>query len=631
MCGFVALIGGNNQENKSYIDLMLDEISHRGPDGRGKKCFDEKTNFGHVRLAILDIDHGYQPMVSQCGRYLLVFNGEIYNFEEHRKELICRGHKFRGNCDSEVLLALLINEGKDCLNKLNGMFAFVFYDKVSGEWLAARDHFGIKPIYYCELQNGIAFASEIKALLKHPEIKRNLNIQGLNDYLTFQFVLGENTLFEGIRKIEPACYLKGNINTNKEIDIKKWWGMDYSIDYEHSKSWFQEKLSFLIQDSIKLQTISDYPIGTYLSGGIDSSLISSITAKHLGKELKSFHGKFKESIDYDESRYALMVAEFSNISLFETIPSSTEFVENLPLIIKALDEPIAGPGVFPQFMVSKLASKYIKVVLGGQGGDELFGGYARYLIAYFEQALKGSIEETQEEGNHLVNLSSIINNLPLLNGYQPLMKKFWSNGLFESMNKRYYHLISRINKFENPFQNNFLEKFDDNEQFNRFNNIFESPNTHSYINKMTAFDLKTLLPALLQIEDRVSMHWGLEARVPLLDYRIAELVASIPPQMKFQGGRTKAILKDTAKSFLPESIIKRKDKMGFPVPLNNWMQKNSFKDFISDILLSQKSLQRGIYEPSYTRSLVENQSGPGSRGLWGSLCLELWFNEFIDV
>ena len=211
------------------------------------------------------------------------------------------------------------------------------------------------------------------------------------------------------------------------------------------------------------------------------------------------------------------------------------------------------------------------------------------------------------------------------------MKKFWSNGLFESMNKRYYHLISRINKFENPFQNNFLEKFDDNEQFNRFNNIFESPNTHSYINKMTAFDLKTLLPALLQIEDRVSMHWGLEARVPLLDYRIAELVASIPPQMKFQGGRTKAILKDTSKSFLPESIIKRKDKMGFPVPLNNWMQKNSFKDFISDILLSQKSLQRGIHEPSYTRSLVENQSGPGSRGLWGSLCLELWFNEFIDV
>jgi len=631
MCGFVALLGGNKEENKIHIDPMLDEIAHRGPDGRGKICFDENSTFGHVRLAILDFDHGDQPMISECGRYLLVFNGEIYNFQEYREKLIKQGYQFKGYGDTEVLLALLIIEGKKCLNKLNGMFAFVFYDKFSGEWIAARDHFGIKPLYYFELSNGIAFASEIKALLKHPEINRNLNIQALNDYLTFQFVLGDNTLFEGINKIEPANYLQGNIKTKKEIKIHNWWRMEYLIDYEHSTSWFNEKLSFLIKDSIRLQTISDYPIGTYLSGGLDSSLVSSLTSSQLGKKIKSFHGKFKESIDYDESKYASKVAEQSNLSLYETIPTSNQFIETLPLIIKILDEPVAGPGVFPQFNVSELASKHVKVILGGQGGDELFGGYARYLVAYFEQALKGSIEETQEEGKHLVTLSSIIKNLPLLNGYQPLMRKFWSNGLFENMNKRYFHLISRINKFDNPLQNNFLERLDDNEQFDRFNNIFECRNTSSYINKMTAFDLKTILPGLLQIEDRVSMHWGLEARVPLLDYRIAELVATIPPQLKFQEGRTKALLKSSSKKFLPEVIINRKDKMGFPVPLSHWIKKSAFKEFISDILLSQNSLQRGLFKPSYIRSLVENNKCPDTRELWGAICLELWFKEFLDV
>ena len=630
MCGFVALLGGNNQENKIHINSMLEEIAHRGPDGIGKICFDENTNFGHIRLAILDIENGYQPMVSECERYLLVFNGEIYNFLEHREKLIDQGYKFKGYCDSELLLALLIRDGQACLSKLNGMFAFVFYDKVSGKWIAARDHFGIKPIYYCELRNGIAFASEIKALLKHPEIKSRLNKQALNDYLTFQFVLGENTLFQGIKKIEPAHYLEGNIKTNQAIKIQNWWKMDYSIDYEHSESWFNEKLLFLIEDSISLQTRSDYPLGTYLSGGIDSSLVSSLTSKHLEKKIKSFHGKFQESIDYDESRYASKVANFSNINLSETIPSSNQFIETLPLIIKALDEPEAGPGVFPQFIVSQLASKHVKVVLGGQGGDELFGGYARYLIAYFEQALKGSIEETQQEGRHLVNLSSIIENLPLLNGYQPLMKKFWSNGLFEDMNKRYFHLISRINKFDNPLHNDFSYQLEEKDQFDRFNNIFESSNTSSYINKMTAFDLKTILPGLLHIEDRVSMHFGIEARVPLLDYRIAELVATIPPPLKFQGGKTKALLKSCSKKFLPEEIINRKDKMGFPVPLSHWLKKNHFRDFICDILFSQNSLQRGIFKQSYIRSLVETNKSPGSRELWGAICLELWFKEFID-
>jgi asparagine synthase (glutamine-hydrolysing) len=281
-------------------------------------------------------------------------------------------------------------------------------------------------------------------------------------------------------------------------------------------------------------------------------------------------------------------------------------------------------------MVSKLARRHVKVVLGGQGGDEIFGGYARYLVGYLEQALKGAIFETQEEGRHLVSLESIVPHLALLKQYKPLLANFWSKGLFDEMDKRYFHLIDRSQGINEMLHPDTLDGFDREALFDEFQKVFNHPDTSSYINKMTHFDQKTLLPALLQIEDRVSMSVSLESRVPLLDYRIVDLVTSMPPQLKFKGGRTKHILKKVIGDLVPKSVLERKDKMGFPVPLAEWMRGGIVREFVGDVLLSQRSLQRGIFKPQSLQAMLDHQ-GVGGRQLWGALSLELWHQAYIDV
>jgi len=354
-----------------------------------------------------------------------------------------------------------------------------------------------------------------------------------------------------------------------------------------------------------------------------------MASDHLGGNIPVFTGKFAEDARYDESGFAKILAQDIGADYNEIIPTAQEFVDYLPKLIYALDEPVAGPGVFPQYCVSKFASEKVKVILGGQGGDELFGGYARYLVGYLEQALKGAIFENQEEGKHIVSLESIVPNLPLLQQYKPLMQQFWSGGLFEDMGARYFQLINRSPDISQLLSKEMLAGFNEQETFAEFQGVFNHPDTKSYVNKMTHFDQKTLLPALLQVEDRVSMSVSLESRVPLLDKRIVELVASMPPPMKFQGGKTKHIFKQAVKNVVPETILKRKDKMGFPVPLKEWMQKGPVREFVADILLGEKSRQRGLFKVDAIENLMKTEGAFG-RQLWGALCTELWHREFID-
>ena len=343
-----------------------------------------------------------------------------------------------------------------------------------------------------------------------------------------------------------------------------------------------------------------------------------------------FHGRFAEGPQYDESKYAISLSEFSGGNYFEVVPTAEQFVDQIPQLIYALDEPLAGPGLFPQYAVSQLASQHVTVVLGGQGGDEVFGGYARYLVGYLEQALKGAILETQDEGKHLVTLESIVPNLALLKQYTPLISNFWSQDLFGEMDARYFHLIDRSQGLDSLLHPEILSRFDRDELFADFQAVFNHPDTKSYINKMTHFDQKALLPALLQIEDRVSMAVSLESRVPLLDRRIVDLVSSMPPSLKFKGGKTKHILKKAIDGLLPATILDRNDKMGFPVPLKEWMQEGPVRDFIGDILLSSRSLGRGVFNKHSLHEMLEQQ-GVGSRRVWGALSLELWFRTFIDT
>ncbi len=625
MCGIIAIINKTGKKaDLGILKQMATTIHHRGPDEDGV-MIDGPVGFFHKRLSIIDLSTGQQPMAFD--NYIIIFNGEIYNYIELREGLKKKGHGFHTTSDTEVILHLYAEYGKDFVNLLNGMFAFIIYDKNNNSLLIARDHFGIKPLYWFHNDTLFAFGSEIKALLAHPDIEAEPDSGNLYEYLTFQFIMGEGTMFKNIFKLLPGHFMTINLHTH-EFETIKYWTPNFKTDQFHTEEYFIAELKSILEETISQQLRSDVPIGTYLSGGIDSSLVTIMASKFLNKPLQSFSGAFKEGPEFDELKYARIAANAVNAELFEIFPTEQQFIDLIPKLIYHLDEPVAGPGLFPQYMVSKLAAKHVKVILGGQGGDEIFGGYTRYLVAYLEQALKGAIYESNEEAEHIVSLESILPNLPTLKQYIPMMKSFWKEGSFENMDRRYYHLIDRMGSTAGFFNPDFMKECKHEEIFNKFSGYFNNPDTKSYFNKMTHFDMFGSLPGLLQVEDRVSMSVSIESRVPLLDKRIVDLISRMPAGMKFKGGEMKYLLKKTIKDIMPKEIMNRKDKMGFPVPLHIW-SKNKAKGLIMDTLLSKKAKERNMINTEYVEKLISAEQ-PFSRGLWGLLSLELWYGQFID-
>lgn len=626
MCGLVGVLARPGRGiDAEMLAAMAHTIRHRGPDGEGQ-LVDGQVGFHHKRLAIIDLATGQQPMTS--GPLTIVFNGEIYNYVELREDLRRRGHKFRTQSDTEVILRLYAEHGEACVGMLNGMFAFLLYDRERNRVLAARDHFGVKPLYYASIGDQLCYASEIKALLRHPEAVRAPNVEALHDYFTFQFVVGEATLFQGVRKVLPGHYQVVDL-ASLAIRTEKFWEPTFKLDPYHTEEYFTEEVRRLLNDAVRLQMRSDVPVGCYLSGGMDSSLVTLLAAPHVGGRLHTFSGAFREGPEFNELEYAREVARTCGAESHEVFPTEQEFCDLLPRLVYHMDEPVAGPGLFPQYVVSRMAQKQVKVCLGGQGGDEIFGGYTRYLVAYVEQALKGAIFESNEEEEHIVSLRSIVPNLAALKQYVPMLKQFWSDELFQPMDRRYFRLIDRSGGALDLLSDDFRAGYRPERQFERFQSVFNHPDTLSYYNKMTHFDMVTTLPALLQVEDRVSMAVSLESRVPLLDHRLADLVASMPPSMKFQGGEMKYILKRAVHHTLPQKIRERKDKMGFPVPLHLWARGKA-KDFFHDVLLSRRCRERGIYNPAEVERLLGNEAAFGRR-LWGLLNLELWHTQFMDA
>lgn len=625
MCGFVGIIDKNNQRpDPQILGRMAQTIHHRGPDEEGI-FIDGPVGFFHKRLSIIDLATGKQPMTfEEC---TIVYNGEIYNYIELRNELISKGHRFVTTSDTEVILHLYKEYGEDFTTRLNGMFAFIIYDKIKNCLFVARDHFGIKPLYWYKDQHKLLFGSEIKAILAFPGIKAEPDPFSLQEYLTFQFVMGEGTMFQNIFKVQPGHQMTVNLNSF-DVTTIKYWEPDFSLDFLHTEEYFIVELRKILEETIRQQLRSDVPLGTYLSGGIDSSYVTIMASKMLDKPLKSFNGAFREGPEFSELQYASLVVKACKGELIEVYPTEQQFIDYLPKLIYHLDEPVAGPGVFPQYIVSNEASKHVKVMLGGQGGDEIFGGYARYLVAYLEQAIKGAIFQTNEEVEHIVSLKSILPNLPSLKQYIPMMKSFWDAGAFEPMDQRYFNLLNRMGSTQGFLTSDFLSTRNEGALFEKFSYYFNNQNTLSYFNKMTQFDMLTSLPGLLQVEDRVSMAVSIESRVPLLDRRIVDLISHMPAGMKFKGGELKYLLKKTIKDVMPPEILNRKDKMGFPVPLHIW-SKNHAKGFIMDVFLSQKAKERNIINTAYVEQLISSEQ-PFGRGLWGLLSLELWFNQFID-
>jgi asparagine synthase (glutamine-hydrolysing) len=626
MCGLVGIV----QRNAKPVDMdtlarMLATLHHRGPDEDGY-LIQGPVGFGHKRLTIIDKVSGSQPM--QFDGVSIVFNGEIYNYVELRNELIQLGHTFRTKSDTEVILRMYLQFGEGCVARLNGMFAFLIYDRREGKVLAARDHLGIKPLYYHLTGDSLIFASEIKALLQCPGVEAEADESALRDYLVFQFVLGAKTLFRNVYKVLPGNYQVIQVSDLSERSVC-YWEPRFHIDFARTEKDFLEQLRALIESAAKIQMRSDVALGTYLSGGLDSSIVTMLAAKHSSQPIKTFTGAFAEGPEFDESEYAKEVASACGAQSFVVYPDESEFIDTLPRLIWHMDEPAAGPGVFPQYILARAARKEVKVVLGGQGGDEIFGGYARYVVAYLELALKGAILETNDEDEHVVSLQSILPNLPSINSYLPMLSTFWQRGTFDSMDRRYFQLVDRSGGSQEMFSQDFRADFHAEEAFERFQKIFNHPETKSFYNKMTHFDMVTSLPALLHVEDRVSMAASLESRVPILDHRIVDLVTSMPAPMKFRGAEMKYALKKAIGDILPPRILNRKDKMGFPMPLHLWARGRA-NAFLRETLLSKECRSRGLFNATAVENLL-GQEQPFGRRIWGLLNLELWHRQFIDA
>ncbi|MDF1645502.1 MAG: asparagine synthase (glutamine-hydrolyzing) [Legionellaceae bacterium] len=626
MCGIAGIFDTKKREIQGLdkkLAVMGDLIAHRGPDAHGFwKNSAENIGFAHRRLSILDLSsEADQPMKAAATGDVIVFNGEIYNYIELRETL--KPHwSFQTDSDTEVILAAYRVYGVDCVKHFKGMFAFVLWD---GENLfCARDHFGIKPFYYTWQDGVFYFASESKALLPFlPELKTNR--QAFVEYVTFQYPMGEQTLFEHVGQLESAHAM---LITPSGTKRWRYWDVHYQIDYSRSEAYFSERLEELVSESVALHLRADVHVGAYVSGGIDSSLIGLLASKEKNSALPFFHGRFLEGEQYDESSYAAHVAAKSGSEFHVCDITANDFERTLQNVMYHLDFPVAGPGVFPQYMVSEMAAKHVKVVLGGQGGDEIFGGYARYVIAYFEQCIKAAIEGNYKDGRFVVTAESIIPNLEVLKAYKPLLKRFWSKGLFESLDKRYFSLVNRAPDLE---QEVHLTHTENEYIYNQFSDVFNAAkfeHAESYFDSMTHFDFKCLLPGLLHVEDRMSMAHGLEARVPFLYHPLIEFMATIPANIKFKDGNMKHLLKHTFSDTLPQQVLDRKDKMGFPVPLTEWM-RGGLKEYVFDILNTGLKRQDSFIDYRQVMKDFE-QSEQFTRKQWGFLCYEVWQQQFHD-
>lgn len=630
MCGIFGFIADQPrppEQSNAELDSGLVYIRHRGPDGTGKwVSSDGQVGFGHVRLSIIDLETGAQPMQSDDGRFTIIYNGEIYNYIELRKEL--GEESFRTHSDTEVVLRAFQRWGSGCVTRLRGMFAIAIWDAAEQKLFLARDRFGIKPLYWAKTSVGLYFASEVKALLPFLD-RRQVNGAALSDYFTFQFCLGEKTLMESVSQM-PAAHF-ATLSPGQQPKQIRYWEVHYDVDYDHTEQWFTERLRELLHDSVNVHLRADVEVGSYVSGGVDSSLLAALARDvRTTGPFKAFNGRFLDGQDFDESRYAKALADEQNMQLHVADIGEQDFVDHIEKVVWHLDQPTAGPGSFPQYMVSKQVGEHIKVVLGGQGGDEIFGGYARYLVAYFEQCIKGAIEGSLHNGNYVVTYESIIPNLETLRQYKPMLREFWGNGLFGERDERYWRLVNRANTFGSILA---PEAINQEATFEEFKSIFWGSNVgkESYFDSMTHFDFKTLLPALLQVEDRMSMAHGVEARVPFLDHPLVEFAATIPADIKFKNGELKRLLKAVFANRLPAEIRNRKDKMGFPVPLNLWLKRGGpARELIGDILGSRRARDRAYLGNGLSIDAVLDSQSAYGRNLWALLSLELWHRQFVD-
>ncbi len=622
MCGIAGILRQDGRPaDPGLLQRMTGVLAHRGPDGDGFHL-DGPVGLGHRRLAIIDLAGGIQPMAVEDGALWITYNGELYNFAELRPELSALGCVFRTSSDTEVVLQAYRAWGPDCLRRLRGMFAFAIWDVRARRVFAARDHLGIKPLVYTWDGSGLRFASEIKAILEDETVPRRLDPEALADYFTHLYVPTPRTVFADIKKLPPASYLLCHVDGG-EPEVRRYWDLDLTPRAEGSEAEWAERLEATLREAVKLQMVSDVPIGAFLSGGVDSSTVVACMARAAGRPIKTFSIGFDEA-DFDELTYARQVAARYGTDHFEMVVKP-DVMSVLPRLAWQFDEPFADASAVPTYCVSKITREHVTVALSGDGGDEGFAGYRRYAEAV-------AVHERLDRLPFSL-LKPVLRRLGSLR-QEGARAKASLEHLGRSPIDRYHRMMTYAS---DAALQTLLDPAALGGQAPRtgpeaFRALADRASTVDYVSRLQYIDIHTYLPDdILAKVDRTSMLTSLETRVPLLDHVLMEQVAAIPSHVKLREGVGKHILKEVMRPHLPAEILQRR-KMGFGVPLAIWLRKD-LRDFAHDVLLDARSRQRGIVRPASVEALLQRHltgDRDYSSQLWSLICFELWCRNWWD-
>ena len=597
---------------------MYETLKHRGPDDRGFYT-DKNVSLGHARLSIIDLSaRGRQPMSNAEGSIQLTYNGEIYNFQDIRTELEDRGYSFVSDTDTEVIVHGYSEYGIDIINRLRGMFAFALYDTQKQKLFLVRDRAGIKPVYYYFDGEKLIFASEIKAILEHG-IERKTNNEAMQQFLAFRYTPSEQTLFDGIRKISAGCYMEFDLR-KKEMKMNRYWDLKFRKT-KHSEKYYIDKTRELIEESVRMRLISDVPFGAYLSGGIDSSIITGLMSQMTDEPVKTFTVGF--GYESDETGYARMVSDHFGTNHREFIVEE-DTMKLLPAVVKHFDEPVADPAAIPTYLMSEKTKKFATVALLGEGADEVFGGYEQYRIIPLAQ--KMNFMPSTLRGS-LFHISGKLPNR-MIDKFFKYRKEFGEKGnerlkqflKAKTAEERYLTMVTMFT----PRELNELVSTE-SDAYAPVRQYFNTRNT--VFNRLLLADFKTFMTHLLMKVDKMTMAYAVEARVPYLDHVAVEFAAGMPQRMKVRGTTEKYVLRKAFHDILPKQINQRK-KQRFFVPINKWLMEDA-RDFAWDYI------ERGIREKHFDSRYVDKIKKGYSRSemyyarqLWNMLNFEIWHDVF---
>jgi asparagine synthase (glutamine-hydrolysing) len=625
MCGISGFYEYKTHEPADHQILadMLEVILHRGPDDFGVHI-DRDLAMGMRRLSIIDLSGGKQPISNEDETVCTVFNGEIYNYRELRNQLQSKGHRFATASDTEVIVHLYEDLGEECVQKLRGMFAFAVWDARRRKLFVARDRLGIKPLYYANLGGRLIFGSEIKSILQHPAIEARLNAAGLNNFLSLKYVPAPQTMFEGIFALPPGCSFSCD---EKGVSVKRYWDLSFADHrtMDLGEEIYAEQLESLLRECVRMHLVSDVPFGAFLSGGIDSSTIVALMSQFLSEPVKTYSVGFDgDGESFSELPYARIVARKFQTDHHEVFIRPEHVVDLSQKVIWHLDQPIADEATLANYMVAELASRQVKMVLTGEGGDELFAGYARYagerFSPFFQHLPSAAKSLALAASEHVPGLRR-----------QKLALNALCQGNEVDRIVNWFPLFAREAKHA-LLTDDLKHSVNGCDARDVFAEHLARTDATEPLHRMLYVDTKLwLADDLLARGDKTSMAASLEARVPLLDHKLVEFAASLPQNVKVKGLARKYLLKKVSKTWLPEEIVRRKKK-GFPMPFSLWFRREN-RSFLHDLLSPSVLRRRGLFNPRYVGQLMaQHDGGFADHGplLWGLINVELWQRVFMD-